>query len=136
MLLKNSVQKGDKMKPRWLGPYKIEKVLEKGVLKISNPTTGLVLKKAVNQCRVKHFHQAPNLTDCSPGSPSEASPLSPSPKDPPPVPTAAASPPVLPLGHPLSSSSPTEPPNKKRKVSHKVCILTGCDVWCIHDVCH
>ena len=58
MLLKNSAReakKGDKMKPRWLGPYRVHKVLEKGLYRISNLKTGLVLKNAVNQCRLTVF---------------------------------------------------------------------------------
>ena len=65
VLLKNSARdskKGDKMKPRWLGPYKVEKSLGSGVFKISNQITGKVLKNAVNQCRLKHF-QSPSQTE-------------------------------------------------------------------------
>ena len=57
--LKNSAKeskKGDKMKPRWLGPYKVVECLDKGVMEIANPKTGITLKKAVNQCRLKHFY--------------------------------------------------------------------------------
>ena len=46
------------MKPRWLGPYIIEEDLGKGVFRISNQKTGVVLKKCVNQCRLKLFHTA------------------------------------------------------------------------------
>ena len=46
------------MKPRWLGPYIIEEDLGKGVFKISSQKTGVVLKKCVNQCRLKLFHTA------------------------------------------------------------------------------
>lgn len=54
MLLRNSARdgrKGDKLAARWLGPYKIEAVLEKGVYRLSNPTSGRILKKAHNGCR-------------------------------------------------------------------------------------
>ena len=44
------------MKPRWLGPYKVVECLEKGVMKIANHKTGITLKKAVNQCRLKYFY--------------------------------------------------------------------------------
>ena len=46
------------MKPRWLGPYIIEEDLGKGVFRISRQKTGVVLKKCVNQCRLKLFHAA------------------------------------------------------------------------------
>ena len=54
VLLRNSVRdgrKGDKLNKRWLGPYKVEEVLGKGVYQLTNPNTGRVLKKAVNGCR-------------------------------------------------------------------------------------
>ena len=35
------------MKPRWLGPYAIEGLLGKGVYRVSNTSTGLVLKKGI-----------------------------------------------------------------------------------------
>jgi len=50
VLLRNSVRdgrKGDKLNKRWLGPYKVEEVLGKGVYQLANPNTGRVLKKAV-----------------------------------------------------------------------------------------
>ena len=37
--LSQRVKKGDKMKPRWLGQYKLVKCLDKGVVKIANPKT-------------------------------------------------------------------------------------------------
>ena len=52
MLLKNSAReskKGDKMQPRWNGPYKIHADLGKGVYRLLNPKTGNVLKKAVKR---------------------------------------------------------------------------------------
>ncbi|XP_064383224.1 uncharacterized protein LOC135348618 isoform X3 [Halichondria panicea] len=57
--LRNSAReckKGDKLKPRWLGPYTVVECLDKGVFKIANPKTGKTLKKAVNQQRLKHYH--------------------------------------------------------------------------------
>ena len=57
--LRNSAReckKGDKLKPHWLGPYKVVECLGKGVLKIANAKTGKTLKKGVNQCRLKHYH--------------------------------------------------------------------------------
>ena len=60
MLVKNSrkeSKKGDKLMPRWLGPYKIHEVLNKGTFKICNPSSGKVLMVAVNQCRLKVFIQ-------------------------------------------------------------------------------
>ena len=57
--LKNSAKeskKGHKMKPHWLGPYKVVKCLDKGVVKIANPKTVVTLKKAVNQCHLKHCY--------------------------------------------------------------------------------
>lgn len=42
------------MKHRWLGPYKIHKQLNKGVYKLENHA-GVVLKVAVNQCRLKLY---------------------------------------------------------------------------------
>ena len=44
-------RKGDKLAKRWFGPYKIEENLGKNVFRLSNPTTGLTLKKAFNGCR-------------------------------------------------------------------------------------
>ena len=44
------------MKPRWLVPYAIEESLGKGVYRVSNVTTGLVLKKGVNQSRLTLHH--------------------------------------------------------------------------------
>ncbi len=58
VLLRNSrkeSKKGDKLKPRWLGPYSIHESLDKGVFRISNIKTGVVLKNAVNQKRLKRY---------------------------------------------------------------------------------
>ena len=60
VLLRNShrySKKGDKMKPRWLGPYTIHKHLEKGVYQLINQK-GDLLKSAVNQSRLKVYHTA------------------------------------------------------------------------------
>ena len=54
VLLRNSKKdgrKGDKLVKRWLGPYQVEEVLEKGVYKLSNPTSGKTLRNAVNGSR-------------------------------------------------------------------------------------
>ena len=59
VMMRNSAReskKGDKMKPRWLGPYTIEESLGKGVYRVSNVATGLVLKKGVNQSRLTPHH--------------------------------------------------------------------------------
>ncbi|KAL5477308.1 hypothetical protein EMCRGX_G024090 [Ephydatia muelleri] len=58
VLMRNSAKdskKGDKMAQRWLGPYKVVQILEKGVYKQQNPSTGKNLKKCVNGCRLKVF---------------------------------------------------------------------------------
>ena len=60
VLLRNShkdTKKGDKMKPRWLGPYTIHKYLKKGVYNLKNQN-GYVLKSALNQYRLKVYHTA------------------------------------------------------------------------------
>jgi hypothetical protein len=54
VLLRNSARdgrKGDKFAARWLGPYKIEMTLGNDVYRLLNPTSGRILKKAVNGCR-------------------------------------------------------------------------------------
>ena len=59
VMVRNSAReskKGDKMKPRWLGPYSIEESLGKGVYRVSNNSTGLVLKKGINQSRLTLYH--------------------------------------------------------------------------------
>jgi hypothetical protein len=61
--LKNSkrdTKKGDKTKPRWLGPYTISRVLGKGVFQLCNQKTGAPLKTAVNQCRLRICNQRPS----------------------------------------------------------------------------
>ena len=62
VLLRNShreSKKGDKMKPRWLGPYRVYEVLDKGVYRLEN-LKGVVLKAAVNQCRLKLYRTKRN----------------------------------------------------------------------------
>ena len=53
------------MAARWLGPYKIHADLGKGVYRIANAETGLVLKAAVNQCRLKLYLSDKSPTDVS-----------------------------------------------------------------------
>ena len=57
--LRNSARDTRKKKflPRWLGPYKIIKCLDKNVYRIARLSTGLILKKAVNGCRLKAYHK-------------------------------------------------------------------------------
>lgn len=58
VLLRNSkrdTKKGDKMQPKWLGPYVIVSSLGKGVYQIKNQSTDLVLKKAVHSARLKQY---------------------------------------------------------------------------------
>jgi hypothetical protein len=51
---KRDSKKGEKMKNRWLGPYIIHEHVKKGVYKLMN-STGVILKSAVNQCRLKPY---------------------------------------------------------------------------------
>jgi len=58
VLLRNSARdgrKGDKFQARYLGPYEINEDLGKGVFRLHNPATGLLLKKCVNACRLKPY---------------------------------------------------------------------------------
>ena len=60
VLLRNSARdgrKGDKFQARYLGPYEIAEDLGKGVFRLRNPTTGLLLKKSVNACRLKPYRK-------------------------------------------------------------------------------
>ena len=53
MLLRKSARdgrKGDKLAKRWLGPYKVEEAIGKGLYRLAKPT-GRVLKKTFNGCR-------------------------------------------------------------------------------------
>ena len=55
--LRNSAReckKGDKLKPRWLGPYKVVECLGKKVLKIANAKTGEVTPFPVAANRAKN----------------------------------------------------------------------------------
>ena len=60
---RNDSRKGGKMDQRWLGPYKIAEDLGKGVFKLKNPSSGHILKKTVNSCRLKAYY-----TKCIEGS--------------------------------------------------------------------
>lgn len=58
VLLRNSARdgrKGDKFRLRYLGPYEIVKDLGRGVMRLRNPTTGLLLKKTYNASRLKPY---------------------------------------------------------------------------------
>ena len=60
VLLRNSARdgrKGDKFQACYLGPYEIAKHLGKNVFRLRNPTTGLLLKKSVNACRLKLYRE-------------------------------------------------------------------------------
>ena len=51
VLLRNSkrdTKKGDKMQPKWLGPYVVVSSTGKGVYRIKNPSSEKVLKNAVH----------------------------------------------------------------------------------------
>ena len=69
VLLRNSAQdgrKGGKLQERWLGPYIIIELIGKGVYKIKNPKTGRDLKKGVNVCRLKIYHEPQSVSkECS-----------------------------------------------------------------------
>ena len=61
VLLRNSARdgrKGDKLAQRWLGPYRIEEHIGKGVYRLVNPATGRILKKAFNACMYVCTHVA------------------------------------------------------------------------------
>ena len=61
VLLLNSTRdgrKGDKLAQCWLGPYRIEEHIGRGVYRLANPATGRVLKKAFNGCRYVFTHVA------------------------------------------------------------------------------
>ena len=56
VFLRNSAKdskKGDKMAQRWLGPYKVVQILEKGVYKLQIPSTG---KKSQKMCKWLQIH--------------------------------------------------------------------------------
>ena len=75
-MLRNSARdskKGDKLKPRWLGPYKVHKCLEKGLYRISNLKTGTVLKNVVNQCRLTMYSGSPPKGSTLPPPPGDSS---------------------------------------------------------------
>ena len=105
MLLKNSAReskKGDKMKPRWNGPYKIHADLGKGVYRLLNPKTGNVLKKAVNIAQLKVYYSEMS----EPPPPNSPPPNSPPPNSPPPNSPPHNSPPP-------NSPPPNSPPAEK-----------------------
>ncbi len=60
VLLRNSkrdTRKGDKMQPKWMGPYIIVASLGKSLYRIKNKSSNLVLKNAVHSARLKkYFH--------------------------------------------------------------------------------
>ena len=61
VLLRNSAQdgrKGGKLQQRWLGPYEITEFVGKGVYKLINPKSVCTLKKEVNICRLKIYHES------------------------------------------------------------------------------
>ena len=66
VLLRNShsdSKKGDKLQPRWLGPYRVYEALEKGVCRLENAHGSRVLKTAVNRCCLIRFNDpTPLLT--------------------------------------------------------------------------
>lgn len=51
MMVLISGRKGDKFAKSWLGPYKIEDSLGKNMYRLSNPESGLLLKKTFNGSR-------------------------------------------------------------------------------------
>ena len=66
MLLRNNKRdskKGDKMQPRWIGPYRVHINLGKGVYKLKN-MKGAILKAAVNQHRLKRYQVCSNDLVC------------------------------------------------------------------------
>ena len=65
VLLRNSkrdTKKGDKMQPKWLGPYVVVSSTGKGVYRIKNPSSEKVLKNAVHCVRLKPYHTADAAT--------------------------------------------------------------------------
>ena len=58
VLLRNSkrdTKKGDKMQPKWMGPYIIVASLGKSLYRIKNKSSDLVLKNAVHSARLKRY---------------------------------------------------------------------------------
>ena len=104
------------MKARWLGPYAIEESLGKGVYRISNVSTGLVLKKGVNQCRLTLCHGSTNDGTKPPSStPPPSSPPSTPPSSPPSTPPSD-DPSHQERKRKLSDNQQGEPPSKMNKV--------------------
>ena len=58
VLLRNSkrdTKKGDKMQPKWIGPYVVVASLGKSLYRIKNKSSDLVLKNAVHSARLKRY---------------------------------------------------------------------------------
>ena len=58
VLLRNSrrdSKKGDKMKPKWLGPYIIVESLGKSRYRLKNPHNNNILKNSVYSVRLKPY---------------------------------------------------------------------------------
>ena len=74
VLLRNSAQdgrKGGKLQQRWLGPYEIAEFVGKGVYKLINPKSGRILKKEVNICRLKIYHESQSTKQIAKHAPSK-----------------------------------------------------------------
>ena len=59
MFMKNNKRidwKGGKFSQKWLGPYTITKISEKGVVTLKN-TSGLILNKKYNVANLRHYFQ-------------------------------------------------------------------------------
>ena len=59
VLMKNNKRidrKGRKFSQKWLGPYTVTKISEKGVVTLKN-TSGLILNKKYNVANLKHYFQ-------------------------------------------------------------------------------
>ena len=62
ILMKNNKpidRKGGKFSQKWLGPYTVTKLSEKGVATLKN-TSGLILNKKYNVANLKHYLQEPH----------------------------------------------------------------------------
>ena len=61
VLLRNSKReskKGDKMQPKWRGPYIIVDIIGKGLYSLKNPNTNQVLSNLVHSQRLKKYYQS------------------------------------------------------------------------------
>ena len=54
-------RKGDKLAKRWLGLYQVHEHLGKGVYRLSNPSTGRILRKKYNSCRFALLATVPSM---------------------------------------------------------------------------